>query len=70
VRTEKGGNMPVDPTPGREGNIRVIVGGAPGNKDLGVVLSGHALNMAKAADERLYTSHFASCAAADEWRQK
>ena len=46
--------MPVDADPSPKGNVRLREGGCQ-------VLAGEALEQARAAGERLYLSHFASC---------
>ena len=57
---------PVNPTPTREGNIRML----GQRKAVAKVLSKADLETAALASEELYTSHFATCPNAKQHRRK
>lgn len=62
--TEKGRRMPLDPEPSPEwGNVERV-----GGDDVRV-LSGATLDAARAANTRLFVSHFATCPTAAQHRK-
>lgn len=68
ARTTARKNMPLDPEPTADGNVRQV--GWDGPLRLVVVIGGLELAAAHAAGEALYTSHFATCEYANEHRRK
>jgi hypothetical protein len=70
VTTKTGRAIPLDPTPGPEGNV-TIVGRSPRDCPLVLVLSPEELALAREHGvPRLYVSHFATCPDAAKWRRK
>lgn len=60
VRTQAGKAMPLDAAPTLDGNVAMLEGGA--SRAYG--LEDHA------AQAKRYTSHFATCPHADQWRKR
>jgi hypothetical protein len=60
-------SMPVNAEPSPEGNVRLV---DRGGSVLAFVLAGDELARARAAGDRLRTSHFADCPAAAQHRRK
>jgi hypothetical protein len=60
--TPRGKNIPLDPQPTLDGNVEIVEGEA-------VVLAGVHLDAARRAGAQLYTSHFATCPHASEFRR-
>lgn len=67
--TPKGKRNPLDPRPTLEGNIRLEL--RPDRTlDLAHTLTALELEAARAAGEALYTSHFGTCPAREEFRRR
>lgn len=61
--SKTGKNIPLDPEPSPEGNVYISTSGRA------LVLDKDLVKRAKAADEPLHTSHFATCPQADAHRK-
>lgn len=65
--TPTGKRSPIDEQPASAGSI--LLTDTLGEEWLAIVLSGKALELAREQHLPLYTSHFASCPHADEFRK-
>lgn len=67
ARTKTGKSMPFDAQPSQGGTFRVL---RRQGFTYGLVVRGKDLQRARADSEPLYTSHFATCPAAPDWRKR
>jgi hypothetical protein len=67
VLTPKRRRMPIDPRPAREGNVRLE---RVFDEVVAVTLAGGELDRAREASEPLYTSHFATCPKAAQFKRR
>lgn len=63
VLSATGKPMPLDVHPNNAGNVQIVNGN-------GIVMSGAALERARAGTTELYMPHFATCPKAKEWRKR